>query len=324
MLTRVLRAVLPALVTLPLILGAGVAEAHGREVKIAISSLAPDSNNARTRLYRAYVTYEDGDPAPGLQVALSAVRRQDGMTLGPVPFAALSQPGAYVAEATYPSFGTWSVTLRVRGEGEGETTFSEEVLPAAPTATLSGKRTPPDIRQAEVFFRFGASDGAHIAVRVLHTLSAMAWFGLTAFVVAVHWFAPVGVQGVLLQRVARVFPAGTLASLGLLLASGVYNAVYNAPNRFPGLFAPATLARFPFGDAYLVTFYLKVLLFLVSVAITLVLAVGFLHLNRGKERSEGPMHRWALSGAVLGILIFMDVSVLVYFHYLSHLGALLP
>jgi len=320
----ILRLLLPVLVVLPLVLAAGGAEAHGRQVKISLSSLVPDPNSPRTRLYRASVTYQDGDPAPGLQVALSAVRSQDGMTIGPVTFAPLTQPGSYAAEVTYPVFGIWSVNLRVRGEGDGETTLTEEVLPAAPVTALAGSGKLADPRQVEVLFRFGPGDVVNIAARILHSLSAGVWFGLAALILVTRWFALSSVRDNLLRRTARVFPPGAVVSLGLLLVTGMYSALYNAPNRAPGLFAPLAVARFPFGDVYLTAFVLKVIMYLATVAITLALVVSFRRLGRGDERSEATIHRLALSNTILGILVFVDVSVLIYFHYLSHLGVLLP
>lgn len=319
---RTLKLLMVLLLALPFFPLGSSAEAHGKDVKVTVSSLTPDRDRPLTRLYRAFVAFGDGDPASDMRVLLTAVKGKDGKTIGPVTFAPLSQPGVYVAEVVYPRFGPWSVTLRVSGEGEGETTFAEDVLPAGATLGRAETGASAELRQAEVFFSFDLRDAANIAMRVVHSLSAVVWLALSAFVALASWATPARKD--LLRRVARLFPIGAAVSGGILVVSGVYNAGYGAPNRFPGLFAPASLARLPFGDVYLSAFFLKMLVFLGMIAITVVLGLRCRRLATTRPVPEGALRRLALSNVALSLLVILDMSVLVYFHYLSHLGSLQP
>jgi hypothetical protein len=129
------------------------------------------------------------------------------------------------------------------------------------------------------------------------------------------------------------FPAALL-SLVVLVISGLYTGYFDAPVRPPGVFNVEALANVPFGFQYAAAFASKV-----------VLGFGLLALlwRVRRTRQSEPDHHASASGmgmfrgqgfgtahwltvgfGFLTLLLLADVVVLVYLHYISHLGSTLP
>lgn len=313
-----------------LLLGGGVAEAHGKEVNIAITCVAPDPSRPLTKVCTALLKYLDGDPVTKADFQLTAFREgRAEEPLGPVKFKPLEEPGLYSATISFPAYGKWRMKFAVNEPDSGEAELVEELLPPAPGAS-------PEIRaRLQVVFAFGLADARNIALRVAHLLAAVAWFALSALVLAFSYLVPVEERWRLLRRLATAFPWAAGASLLVLGVSGLYSARYNAPTRSPGLFAPEVFERLPFGEAYLVAFLAKMALAAAIVGATVALAVAL----RRAYRSPLPAVAGAATGAafgpaagrwtawlaainlLLGFLALANVVVLGYLHIISHVGA---
>src|SRR5574337_311866 len=104
--------------------------AHGKQVIITVTPLTPDPARPLIRLYLAEVKFEDGDAVENAQLELTARRKEGGQTTGPVVFYPLGEPGLYATEIQYERYGNWTVTVSVAGPGEGETSFTDRILPS--------------------------------------------------------------------------------------------------------------------------------------------------------------------------------------------------
>lgn len=318
-----------ALAVLFLVLGQALqpstpGEAHGKEVRISVTSLMPDPDQPLRRLYRAEVSFEDGDPVEEANLALRAVREEGGSTVGPVPMAPLGEPGIYVAEVVYDRFGVWTVRVSVTHPGEGEAEFRDEILPR-PQASDSDSPPAPVPEDLAILFRFDLGDVVNIVMRFVHSLAGAAWFGLVGAVLVGQWFLDPSARVRLWARLQRFFPRLPVAALLILLLSGVYNGIWDAPIRPPGVFDVATMLRAPFGEVYMAAFLGKVLAYAVLVAVTLNLNRALLVVAEAEdEQAARQVGRLAAIGMGIAVFIAVDVAVLVYVHYISHLSVFLP
>lgn len=316
--------------------------AHGKEVTIEVSSFAPDGKEPLVRLYRAFVVYAgDKEPVAGARIELTAARKEGGPGITPVTFQPLRDVGTYVAEVKYPHYGSWNVTLRVEEQGEGQTSFVEQVAPV-PLAQAPGAVSETARREVlNLFFRFDWRDVANIAVRTAHVLAASVWFGLTGIILVGYFFLGTAPRSLLLRRIEPAFAPAAAVSLGLLGASGVYNGIFSSPIRPPGVFAVATMAQIPFGVPYLVAFGVKLVAFGAGCALAMMMVRALKVESRLPVVSGGAvavadawaipapagwasLRRLALINAVLGLVMVVDVVVTVYLHYISHLAVALP
>ena len=317
--------------------------AHGKELRIRVSSFVPDTGEPLNRLYRVEVVYAyDEDPVVGAKVSFVASRLGGGPPMGPLRLEPLNEPGLYVAEIDYPLYGSWNVTLSVAGAGEGETSFVEEVVPAGPARDADEVR-----REAlQLFFSFDWRDVAAIAVRVAHSLAAVVWFSLTGVILVAHWFLPPAARPAVYRRLAGIFLPGTVISLGLLIASGIYSGIYSAPVKAPGIFDFDVMWRIPFGTAYLATIAYKTLALgacvVLAVSIARVLRTASYPVVAGADDSvaiktiaapatktaplgnDRRLYRLAAANALLGGSLAVAVAVAIYLHYISHLAIFLP
>lgn len=323
-----------ALLALTLV-GAGLAEAHGKEVNIAVTCVTPDPGRPLTKACTAFLKYvDDGEPVTKANFQLSAVREgRDGQAVGPVIFRPLDQEGVYSATVTFPAYGQWRIVFQVNEPGEGKAEMVEEILPPLPGAS-------PEIRgQLQIVFAFGLGDLRNVALRVVHLLAAVAWFALSALVLALSYLVPVQERYRLLRRLGAIFPWAAGVALLVIALSGIYSARYNTPTRPPGLFALEVFSRLPFGEAYLAAFFVKMGLALAIFATTAALAL-YLRKTYGsktplvagaaqalsipsEERLESNrrMIGWlAAINLFLGLAVFANVVVLAYLHILSHVG----
>lgn len=305
------------------------ANAHGKEVVVTVTSLIADPAQPLTRLYRAAVEYEDGDPVEDARIELTGVRQEGGQTIGPVTFYPLGEPGLYAAEFTYERFGTWELTVIVLAPGEGTATFTDAVLPGANTSSAA---TAPDTtattaEKLAVLFKFDAQDFLNIILRFVHSLAGVAWFGLIAVAVVARRFMTPESQYQTLLRLRGIFPKGAGISLTILLASGIYNAIWDAPIRAPGVFNLQTMLGIPFGDAYMIAFLGKVLAYVAIVIVTIRLRSALQALSP-QPGADAPTQtqritRLSLFGLGTGVFLAIDISILIYMHYISHLSTVI-
>ena len=313
--------------------------AHGKELDITIASLIPDPDKPLVRLYRATIAYaSDLEPVEAAKVELTAERAEGGEPVGPIQLTALKdQPGIYVGEVTYVRFGTWTVTLHVSETGGGETTFIDKVIPGG--STLAGDDLLAEqeerVRRLQLFFKFDWRDVGNILVRIFHSLAGVAYFALIGASLAISLIGQGTTRLRIITRLNRLFLPVAFTSLGMLLVSGLYSAAYDAPITWPGVFDLSGMQRLPFGYAYLAAFLLKplILVALLVVALKMKKALSVMALSTtrsdddiltDKSLWQQRFQRLAMVNAGLGLLVIADVAVVIYLHYISHLGIFLP
>lgn len=316
--------------------------AHGKEVRVEVSSFTPDPDESLTRLYRVYVVYAgDLDAVTDATVHFTAQRQGGGPPVEPILLQPLNEAGVYASEVIFPLYGSWDVTLSVAEFGEGETRFVEDVVPLGPTVDTD------EVRQQvlELFFRFGWRDVAAIVVRVAHSLSSITLFGLTGVVLVAYAFVQPRSRAHLFQKLSRVFLPAAIASIALLAVSGLYTAIFSAPIKPPGVFDFDVMRQIPFGPAYLATIAFKplaltALTFLAfrmakalrtaSIPVPMGGSVATISNDTDSLASieaalqTTPLLRLAVTNAVIGVLLAIDVVLAVYIHYISHLAVFLP
>ena len=306
--------------------------AHGKEVEITVTSLVPDSAQPLTRLYRVVVLYDDGDTVEGASIELLARREEGGQEIGPINFYPLSEPGLYATEVAYDRFGTWEVTVVVSEPGEGEASFEDAILPGsgdvATTENATSSAVPENLA---VLFKFDESDFLNIVLRFVHSLAGMVWFGLIGVILVSHWFMAPEARHRALLRLRKIFPQAATVSLTILLASGIYSAIWDAPIRAPGVFDLDTMLRIPFGDVYLITFLGKVLAYVLLVYVTVRLrrALSDLPTSSMALGSSGPgeiltIARLGMAGLGAAVFLAINIAALIYMHYISHLSIVIP
>jgi len=311
--------------------GVGRAAAHGAEVNIAVTCTAPDPGRPLDKVCNVILRYPDGDPVVGADVELTAVREGNTpVSFMPVRFRPVDEKGLYSATASFPAYGRWRMKFAVRGPGSGEAELLEELLPPAPGAS-------PEVRaRLQVVFGFSMADVRNIALRVAHLVGAISWFALSALVLVASLLPDARQRGRLLSRLTGIYPWSAGAALLLLSGSGALSARYNTPTRPPGLFAPDVFSGLPFGEAYLMTFVVKLALGAAILGATLGLALSLRRAYATKVPAmagsavgfpnpgapSGHLVTWLSSAnVVLGLLVFVDVVVMGYLHVISHVGA---
>ena len=312
-------------------------EAHGKDIDVTVATLLPDPDRPLLRLVRARATYAgDGEPVNGATVVLTSVRA-DG-TAG-FPEQVLTQVGddggLYVGEVVFERFGTWEMHLTVQAaldQGEGSVTFFADVRTGLPNPDVEAAQKAESERIARLQVQLGFSwwpDIVTIAMRIVHSLAGLAYFVVTGLVLGLAWFGIPSRYPDFPRQLGRVFRPVAAASLGVLLLAGLYSAAFDAPIAFPGIYDIATMRRLPLGDAYLVAFLIKVVLF-----VGLIVQASRIH-RALRQWADSPgsaasgviiasLRRTTLLNAGAGVIVIVDVAVLIYLHYLSHLGAFIP
>lgn len=319
-------------------LAAEAASAHGKELDIAVTPLLPDPGQPLLRLYRVEVVYaNDRDPVEGANVVLSA-RREDGTSgLAPLELTEVAGgEGLYVGEVVFPRFGLWEVHLSVEaalGQGDGGVDFTENIAPGAlsPDQEAALREEAQRVIKLQLSFGFGWwPDAVNIAMRILHSIAGLTYFVVTALAFGLAWFGIPSRRPEAPRVLDRLFFPAAATSLALLLGAGLYSAAFDAPVQAPGVYDISAMRRLPYGEAYLLAFAIKVLLFL-ALAVLAFRIKGSLRAWNTAEPTGDPdgvavevLRRETLLNAFVGVAAVVDVAVLIYLHYVSHLGVFLP
>ncbi len=306
----------------------GIGRAHGKEVNLAVTCATPDPARPLVKACTAALRYTDGDPVEGARLVVEATREGSSVAdLAPVTFEPLAEGGVYSALIEFPAYGVWRMRFVLEEPAEGEAELREEILPPVPGSSS-------EIRAGlQIVFSFGLADVRNLAIRFAHVLGMGVWLASVAVVLIATTFVSSPERPRLLERAAAAFPWAAAGGLALLGLSGILNAVYNTPTRPPGLFAPGNTAKLPFGEVYLGTFLLKMVLVVAAVWGTAALSVALRHACREPasmvadgtvgSRLVGPERRvWRIAALDLGlgVLILAVVVVMAYFHIISHVG----
>lgn len=335
--------------------------AHGKELTLTVSSLVPDRSEPLRRLYRVHAAYTgDQDLVEGADVVLTGSRREGGEQLDALKLIELpGEPGVYVAEVVFDRFGEWELEIAVEAalnQGDGTANLVESVTPVVLSAAdQTSLLTEADrVQRLQVFFAFKWwPDIATIAIRILHTLSAVTYAAVVGSVLLAAWIGGTGSR-VLTGRVGENFLLLATMSLAGILLSGLYSAAFDAPNAAPGIYEFLDLLALPYGDAYLIAFLLKPLGWVAMVIFALrvdsvVIKPAFdsldesdgimqgvpsgaandttddqQNLNESTPGTDIQLKRLIGAGTALAVVAVADLGVLIYLHYLSHLGVFLP
>jgi putative copper export protein len=181
----------------------------------------------------------------------------------------------------------------------------------------------------QLSFGFGWwPDVANIAMRIVHSVAGLSYFVVTGLVFGLAWFGMDLRRQGLVRRLDGLFLPAAAASLLLLLGAGLYSAAYDAPITYPGIYDISTMRRIPYGEAYLVAFFVKVFLFLVLAVLAVQISRTLRGWNWNEPNANGAaakaLRRETLLNAGVGLAVVADVAVLIYLHYVSHLGVFLP
>jgi hypothetical protein len=321
------------------------ADAHGKELQATMSTLLLNQENPLTRLYRVTVVYaSDLEPVENATVTLSATRVEGGPGVSGIELTAISGgAGVYVGEIDYQRFGSWQVTVQVRGplgQGEAESGFIDQVRPRAITASEQESLLfeAERVRRLQLFFKFGWwPDMVNIILRVVHSSAAIAYFAMTGLVLFIALAGiPTGWPDLPAKLHQRFIPV-TVGSLIILSASGMYSADFDSPTNAPGIYDIGAILRLPYGEAYLGAFLVKPLAWLILIYLAVrtgqeLKLYARLPLVGGEAtamalpavRVTPRLKHLALANLGVGIVLVVDIALIIYLHYLSHLGVFIP
>ena len=329
------------LITAGALVAAPGAEAHGKELRITVVPLTADPDRPLERLYRVEVIYAgDGEPVTAGQVVLRAERDPAPGAIGPVALTEVEgSAGLYVGEVRFERFGTWTVRLHVEapgGLGDGSVTFEDEVRPGLLNPAEEAALRAEGERVIRLQLRFGFDwwpDAVNVVMRVLHSVAGLSSFAVSGLAFVLAWLGAPASRPGLPGRVARRYLLLAGISLSTLLGAGLYSAAYDAPTLPPGIYDVSTLVQIPFGEWYLAAFLVKVVMF-VLLAVLAVRIHGSLRrweaLGAPSAGAEGvapslaALRRETLASMAIGLVLTVDVAVLIYLHYVSHLSVFLP
>jgi hypothetical protein len=333
--SRLLPALLVALVPVTLVLQLGTAspvEAHGRELAITVDSLVPDPEQPLRVLYRVDVVYAgDEDPLAGAAVELSG-RRGDEEAFAPLALTEVQgAEGLYVGEVTFRRFGEHEMHLDVEatlGLGSGSVDFVDDIRPEPVDAALEAARQAEAERVASLQLLFSFEwwpDVITVLSRIVHSVAAVSYFVAAGLVLVLAWLGIPSRRPGLLHELRRGFLPVAVVSLVILFGAGLYQAAFDAPVAWPGIYDVDALLSIPYGDAYLVAFLFKVLAFVLLV----VMAARIHRSLRTWDEHPTPetdatsiarLKRQTLVNALIGLGVAADVAIVIYLHYISHLG----
>lgn len=312
------------------------ASAHGKELDIAVAPLIPDPDQPLLRLYRVHAVYlNDREPVEGAKVVLKAQHEDGTAALAPLELTEEDNAeGVYIGEAVFPRFGVWHVEMSVEAafsQGEGSVSFTDDIRPGAltPGEEAALQREAERVINLQLSFGFDWwPDVVNIVVRIVHSMAGLSYFLVTGLAFGLAWFGTTFSRQGLPRLLGRVFLPAAALSLATLLGAGLYSAAFDAPIQAPGIYDISTMRDVPYGDAYLVTFFVKVALF-IALGVFAVRIHGALRRLSGSQPAGGgaamaALRRETLLNGMLGVAVVADVAVLIYLHYVSHLGVFLP
>ncbi len=322
-----------------------LAEAHGKEPTVGVTSLIPNPEQPLLRLYRAHIVYAaDNDQVDGATVMLSAQRKEGGPEITSVQLTGIKeQPGVYVGEVEFPRFGSWEVSIRIfaaLGQGQGLTQFVDQIRPAiiGPGEEAALLADAERVRKSQVFFQFAWwPDVVNIMVRIVHSVSGMTYFVITGLILFMAWAGVPSAWPNLPRNIGRFFLPAVLASLVGLGATGLYSAAFDAPIKSPGIYDIGGMLELPYGEAYLGAFLVKPLAWFAMVFLVFamhrhlknyrgapMLGGGVIAVYPARPTLALSLKRLATINAGIGLILVADVALVIYLHYLSHLGVFLP
>ncbi len=301
------------MVALAVLLSSAPAQAHGKKINIDVKSSTPESSKPLTKLYRALLTYDDGDQVTDAKLTLTASRVGENQSINPVDFTRTNEVGVYQANVTYSAYGEWRLLFKVTAPGEGEATLDENLAPPSPAQSDSASA------RVVVPLAFDTRDALNIVARTVHIFSAISWFSVIWMLfVGPHLLSREAWADVLV-RSAKSLPKILGAIWILLIATGIYLAINNAPTRAPGVLAPDILVRVSWGREYLIAFIMKMLMFVGALGVGAGIGMA---MRQTSDLTAERVARLAALDLLLGLFIFADVVVIGYLHNLSHLGLL--
>jgi hypothetical protein len=279
--------------------------------------------------YAATVTEEDDANADAV-LTLSA-EETGGATVGPIVLA--DRDGVHRATVSYPTGGSWTVSLEMTRAGGTETVAFNENLPWPHYTTEAGQ---PKVKyDSEDPSRIGTIAAAGNSVYLSGTPEPAPSTTPPGVVVVatvddvvldlpnsgdelrqdiglrfIHLLAiacwSIPVFGAILGRSGRLTVPVALVGMGVTIVSGIVLAAWGAPLSYPGLFRWAELQERLYGASYGAAFITK----MVAVALAAVATVAWA-LRRSRTAA------WATMGAMAGALL--AVTAMGQFHLFSHL-----
>src|SRR5205085_1739729 len=152
----------------------------------------------------------------------------------------------------------WNVTLHANRPGTAEVSTVEQISPSGANATAGLERRPPPTT-LNLLFTFDWHDALNIAVRIGHSIGAATYLGAGGLMLLGLWLDRYLTDSPLWTSLERsAFPLA-IASLFILIATGLYTGYFDAPVRTPGVFNGQALAAVPFGYEYAAAFSFKIL-----------------------------------------------------------------
>ena len=237
-----------------------------------------------------------------------------------------------MGETVYTRFGLWEVDLRVTaalGQGDGRVTFTDNIRPGAlnPSEEAALRGEAERVINLQLFFGFDWwPDIVNIIMRIVHSLAGLTLFVAAGLAFSVAWIGVPSNRRRLPNRLKRAFLPVAALSLAVLLGAGLYSAAFDAPIASQGIYDISAMHRIPYGDTYLAAFFIKVALFLLLAifAVRIHQSLAAWNVEQTGAQAITALRRETLLNAAVGVIVVADVAVLIYLHYISHLGVFLP
>lgn len=333
----ILRAVLVlatyALATLALPTSAG-AHSEGKAIPKIDVTVTPDASSVTVQTVTVHISdLDSGTPVTGADVvAEGKMLEPHEMSTLPTTLQPTGDPGTYAANMRFPMAAEWTLAVHVSGSSvqtaDKETSFRVSLTTATPAAgpgDLTSTPPPgggltPTVTGSTVRIRGSLSwrDAIPIATLAVHSISALAWVGLTLLLVLAayptrkRWMTDEFSERVLAKR--SKWRLGAIAAGSLLVLTGLINGLVAAPFRLtptPG--AISNGLKIPFGGLYMAILATKIVILVILVF------VNRISVNEDEDRADAA--KFALrADAVLLPILLLAIVMLRYVHILSHLA----
>lgn len=291
--------------------------------KIEVSGVQPQTT---VREYTVRLSDADGSgPIGDAEVILkAAASRPLQMTIGPVRLAPAGTSGAYKARVKFPMWGKWQVTINVGGSGIADTNASftenlEEGMAAPEAQSRFLKPKKAGHIQASLKEEI---PWLGVLIMAIHIVFATIWIGGYAVITLALWPALRNVPGLyrgsLFGAVLKRFSTLTALSVILVVATGVYNALFGLPTSIVKLQASAL------GTLYLGLLITKIGLVTVAILIgvyaSAVVVPRIGHSDGGDESNRFEKRMFVLTSInlTISLLILALAAALGRLHMLLH------